>query len=153
MTKGWFFANATDEQLADYFKYKTQSNLIPPTLANLLFAFSGCLAITVFGAMGLIWAWPAMVARTWIGMGVLAGLVVVAAGAAFWARELKKLWIYPIVEIAAGIALATQVATSKEPIIALLGFVSAVRLTLDGTVRLLKFRRAYVLIRKRLAKA
>jgi hypothetical protein len=149
VTVGWLIPNSTDEQL----RARVDRHPLPPTLINLALALGASIVGIFYLAMGLVLVWPRMVDRTWIGMGVLAASVVVVAGIAFWARELKRLWIYPVIEIASGVALATQVATSKDPIIALLGFVGAVRLTLDGMVRLLKMRRAYARTRMRVAKA
>lgn len=81
---------------------------------------------------------PDILDRTWRGMAVLAGATFLAASVGFWARELKRFWFYGVIEIGIGVVIATQVAAKADLIVALIGFVGAVRITLDGIARLSK---------------
>jgi hypothetical protein len=119
-----------------------------PSLIGLSLALLGAIAVSVLLAAGLVLAWPELQHESLLGiviLGIAAGCI---AAFAIWLRDIKKMWGYALGEIAAGVAIATQVAAhTNDPIVALVGFVGAVRLTMDGIARLRKFLKAYRLRR------
>ena len=128
-----------DETLRAHLEHRAKHPHEPtPTVVIILLTLFAAIVGTVFLAIGLVIAWPQMVARTWIGTLVLASAAVCVSAFAFWLREIKQLWLYAVLEIAAGIAIATQVATAAQPIVALIGFVGAIRIMVDGIARLRK---------------
>src|SRR5271166_3978142 len=108
---------------------------------NIIFATLFASIVLAIGLLiDLAWAWQQMQGKTWVGTVVLVGGAATVAGAAYWIREVKKLWLYPVFEIAAGVAISSQVAAyTTNWTIALIGFVGAVRIMIDGLKRLEEF--------------
>lgn len=126
------------------------------SLATLILVVLIPFLVAIFSFGGLAVAWPQMRATTWIGVAVLAGGSVVVAGAAYWLREMRmpKPILYPIVEITLGVGISTQVAAhTDDPTVALVGFVGAVRLIIDGLKRLEEFAGIFTKLRSKFAKA
>lgn len=131
----------TDDEIRVYFQHRRTTHNDPPLVVTII---TGVLLVVTFPillAVFLSWAWPEMVGHTWTGIGTLGGAAALIGAGAYWAREVREHWIYPLAEIAAGIAIATQAARPDGgPIVALIAFVAAVRIVIDGMTRFVKFR-------------
>jgi hypothetical protein len=102
------------------------------------------IAVTVFGLLAFIYVvnftifiWSLVKAGTWVGMACLPAAALAIAGGAFWMREIKKVRVYPFIEIAIGLGIATQVAQhTQDPVVVLIGLFGSVRVIIDGMKRL-----------------
>jgi hypothetical protein len=122
------------QALKDRFERSGPPPKFDAVVTAIFFTIIGSVVLSVL----LVELWPEMIDRTWRGMALLAGVTVAVAGVGFWAREIRRFWFYGFLEIGIGIVISTQVAARGDPIIALVGFVGAARISLEGIARLWK---------------
>lgn len=111
----------------------------PEPFVSIVLVLLGAFLFSIFLAVGLELSWPEMQQHTWLGMAILAAAAIAVSGAAYYVREYRRHWLYPLAEISAGIAIAIARPETK-PIVALIGFVAAVRIIIDGAKRFVEFR-------------
>jgi hypothetical protein len=109
--------------------------------------------IAVFGLYAVInVAWSAFSDDSWLSRIEVGGLALVLGFFAFWVREKKRPFAYPMLEICAGVLIAGQaVHVEKDPLVSLLALVAAVRLIVDGIKRTEDYRQQRKLARQTIA--